>query len=74
MPYVLIQVTREGGPEGRGPSRDEKAELIAGTTRLLQEVLGKDPAATMVVIEEVELDNWGIGGLPVPEFRRRSRG
>ena len=71
MPYVNIKVTREGGPEGTGPSAEQKAELIAGVTDLLVRVLNKSPASTMVVVDEVLLDNWGIGGLPVPEYRRQ---
>lgn len=73
MPYVNIKVTREGGPNGDGPSSEEKAQLIAGVSDLLFEVLGKDRATTVVVIDEVALDNWGIGGLPVPEFRKQAR-
>jgi 4-oxalocrotonate tautomerase len=65
MPYVNIQVTREGVTPA------QKAALIAGTTQLLADVLGKSPATTHVVIQEIELDAWGVGGLPVPEFRRR---
>ncbi len=65
MPYVRIEVTDEG------VSDDAKAELIAGTTELLQRVLGKDPATTFVVIDEVPLANWGIGGVPVAEWRAR---
>lgn len=66
MPYVNIKVTKEG------VSADQKAELIAGVTELLQRVLGKNPATTVVVIDEVETDNWGIGGEQVT--RRRQRG
>lgn len=73
MPYVNIKVTREGGPDGTGPSSEEKAQLIKGVTDLLSEVLGKSPATTVVVIDEVEMENWGIGGLPVPEFRKLTR-
>lgn len=69
MPYVNIKITREGGPEGAGPSANDKARLIAGVTELLQAVLGKNPATTFVVIDEVELGHWGIGGLPVEEYR-----
>lgn len=65
MPYVNIKITREGATPG------QKAQLIAGTTRLLADVLGKDPATTFVVIDEVELENWGIAGLQVPEFREQ---
>lgn len=71
MPYVNIKITREGGPEGKGASAEEKARLIAGVTELLQAVLGKNPATTFVVIDEVALEDWGIGGLPVPEYRAR---
>lgn len=71
MPYVNIKITREGGPEGKGPSSEEKARLIAGVTELLQTVLGKNPTTTFVVIDEVALEDWGIGGLPVPQYRAR---
>lgn len=75
MPYVNIKVTREGGPEGKGPSAEQKAELIAGVTDLLVRVLDKNPSATMVVINEVALEDWGIGGLPVPDYRaQKARG
>lgn len=65
MPYVNIQVTREN------VSAQQKAELIAGVTDLLQRVLDKDPALTHVVIDEIDLDNWGVGGLPAPQYRQR---
>ncbi|MGH8083385.1 MAG: tautomerase family protein [Lysobacter sp.] len=72
MPIVTIQVTREGSGPGRDAvTREEKAALIQGVSELLRDVLNKPLESTFVVIEEVELDNWGWGGLPVPEFRRR---
>ncbi|UTS81665.1 tautomerase family protein [Phaeobacter piscinae] len=73
MPYVNIKVTREGGPDGTGPSAEQKAQLIRGVTDLLQKVLGKSPATTFVVINEIPLEDWGIGGLPVQEYRRQAR-
>lgn len=69
MPYVNIKVTQEGGPNGTGPSPQEKALLIAGVTDLLQKVLHKDPATTFVVIDEVSLDSWGIQGRQVSQIR-----
>lgn len=63
MPYVNIQITREGA------TPEQKAELIGGVTELLQRVLGKNPATTVVVIDEVDTENWGIGGLPVLDYR-----
>ena len=71
MPYVHIQITKEGGPEGKGASTIQKQNLIAGVTNLLKEELDKDPVTTHVVISEVELENWGVGGLAVEEFRRK---
>lgn len=64
MPYVNIKVTREG------VTAEQKAELIKGTTDLLVRVLGKNPATTVVVIDEVDTDNWGIGGEVVTQLRR----
>lgn len=66
MPYVNIKITREGA------TAEQKAELIAGVTQLLQTVLNKNPATTVVVIDEVDTDNWGIGGESVTV--RRTRG
>lgn len=66
MPYVNIKITREGATAA------QKARLIAGVTELLREVLDKNPATTVVVIDEVDTDNWGIGGETVTV--RRARG
>ena len=66
MPYVNIRVTREG------VTPEQKAELIKGATDLLVRVLGKNPSTTVVVIDEVDTDNWGIGGEPVTRLRQRS--
>jgi len=68
MPYVNVKITREHA------TADQKAEIIAGVTDLLVRVLDKDPATTFVVIDEVDLEDWGVGGLPVAEYRRQARG
>ncbi len=65
MPYINIKLTKEG------VTSEQKAELIQGVTELLQRVLNKNPATTVVVIDEVETDNWGIGGDPVTKRRRK---
>jgi 4-oxalocrotonate tautomerase len=66
MPYVNIKVTREG------VTTDQKAALIRGVTDLLVRVLDKSPATTFVVIDEVALEDWGVGGLPVEQYRRQA--
>jgi 4-oxalocrotonate tautomerase len=65
MPIVTIQITREG------TTPEQKAALIRGATDLLVNVLNKAPALTHVLIQEVDLEDWGVGGLPVPEYRRK---
>ncbi|MCF6322814.1 MAG: 4-oxalocrotonate tautomerase family protein [Gammaproteobacteria bacterium] len=64
MPYVNIKITREG------TTPEQKAELIKGATDLLVHVLNKTPATTFVVIDEVDMEDWGVGGVPVDDFRK----
>lgn len=67
MPYVNIKITREGA------TAEQKAQLIKGATDLLVDVLGKNPATTVVVIEEVDTDNWGVGGESITERRKAGK-
>lgn len=64
MPLVNIKIAKDN------VSAEKKAELIKGATQLLVDVLGKNPTTTVVIIEEVETDNWGIGGISVTERRK----
>ena len=65
MPYVKIEVTREG------VTRTQKQQLIAGITKLITDILGKDPNLTHVVIQEIELDDWGFAGDQVSVLREK---
>lgn len=67
MPYVNIKITREGA------TPQQKAALIKGVTDLLVSVLDKSPVTTFVVIDEVAMEDWGIGGMPVEDYRRQQR-
>jgi 4-oxalocrotonate tautomerase len=67
MPYVNIKITKEGA------TAEQKARLIQEVTQLLVDILGKNPQTTVVVIDEVETDNWGIGGETVTVRRQRNR-
>jgi 4-oxalocrotonate tautomerase len=64
MPYIKIQVTKEG------VTAAQKAELIKRTTQMMVDVLGKDPNTTFVVIDEVDTDNWGIAGETITTRRK----
>lgn len=65
MPYVKIEVTREG------VTREQKQTLIKGVTDLITKVLNKDPSLTHVVIQEIELDDWGFAGEQVSVLREK---
>ncbi|NCD12729.1 MAG: 4-oxalocrotonate tautomerase family protein [Epsilonproteobacteria bacterium] len=67
MPYVNIKITKEGA------SKEQKEKLIAGVTQLLVDILGKNPATTVITIDEVDMDNWGIGGIQVSELRKKQK-
>jgi len=67
MPYVNIKITKEG------VTAEQKEKLIQGTTQLLYEVLGKKPNTTYVVIDEVDTDNWGVGGETITAKRKREK-
>jgi 4-oxalocrotonate tautomerase len=67
MPYVNIRITKEGA------TAEQKAQLIKGVTQLLVDVLGKNPQTTVVTIDEVEKDNWGIGGESITVRRAREQ-
>jgi 4-oxalocrotonate tautomerase len=68
MPYVNIKITKEGA------TKEQKAALIKGATQLLVDVLGKNPATTVVTIDELETDNWGVGGEQITDVRARAKG
>lgn len=67
MPYVNIKITNED------VTPEKKARLIQGVTQLLVDVLGKNPQTTVVVIDEVNTDNWGIGGETVTKRRKEGK-
>lgn len=65
MPMVNVKITREGA------TAEQKSRVIAEMTEVLARVLGKNTATTIVIIEEVETENWGIAGASVSERRKR---
>ncbi len=68
MPYVSIQITSE--PRATSEQRER---LIALVTDALVVTLDKDPQTTFVVIEEVGVESWGIGGESVQSRRARTQ-
>ena len=65
MPYIKIEITRED------VTREQKQTLIKGVTDLITNVLNKDPQLTHVVIQEIDLDDWGFAGEQVSVLREK---
>ena len=65
MPVVTIRIARRDEPT----TAEQKALLIAGVTDVVQSVLEKRSDSITVVIDEVDPDNWGEGGVPVTALR-----
>ncbi|WP_104695012.1 2-hydroxymuconate tautomerase family protein [Helicobacter salomonis] len=67
MPFVNIKITKENGP-----TKEQKEALIAGVTDLLARVAHRNRASTVVIIEEVDTDNYGLGGKSITEVRKQA--
>jgi 4-oxalocrotonate tautomerase len=67
MPYVNIRITREQEPV----TSEQKAALIKGVTDLLVDVINRGPATTVVVIDEIDTDNYGVGGETITVRRKK---
>jgi 4-oxalocrotonate tautomerase len=67
MPYVNVRITKDG------VTAAQKAQVVAEITQTLQRVLGKRPDQTHIIIDEVELDNWGFAGVLTTEYRKHQK-
>jgi 4-oxalocrotonate tautomerase len=65
MPVVTVRITKDGA------TADQKREIVADITAMLQRVLGKKPEHTHVIIEEIDPENWGFAGVLTTEYRRQ---
>ncbi len=55
MPYINLKVAGS-------LTREQKKEISAHFADILFKIAGKKPETTYVVIDEVDRDNWGVGG------------
>lgn len=67
MPYINIRVTKENGE----PTAEQKAQLIEGVTELVSQVLGRNKSSTVVIIDEIDMQNYGLGGESIKSIRER---
>ena len=55
MPYINVKVAG-------ALSTEQKREIVKGITQVMQDVAGKPPEATYIVIDEVSRENWAKAG------------
>lgn len=65
MPYVNVRITKDGA------TKEQKAQIVSEITQTLQRVLGKRPDQTHIIIDEIELENWGFSGMLTSEYRKQ---
>jgi 4-oxalocrotonate tautomerase len=68
MPYVNVRLL------DTGVTPEQKDEIIKGMTDVLVKVLDKNPASTFIVIDEVPVENWGMGGTSIATARKAAAG
>lgn len=65
MPLVNVRLTKDG------VTTERKRALVQGITELLENVMHKDRQYTVVIIDEVDDENWGLHGDTVAERMKR---
>ena len=67
MPYINVRVTKDR------VTTEQKAAIVREMTDTLVRVLGKRPEHIHVIIDEVELENWGYAGMLTTEYLKRQK-
>lgn len=67
MPVINIKMTHEDG----GATKEQKEELAKGITELFAQTFnGRGANSAVVIIEEVNTDNYAIGGKTITQIRK----
>lgn len=67
MPYINIKMA---GPE---PTDEQKEQVIAEVTEVMERVLGKKKERVMVMIETLSPQSIGVGGKSVKKLASESK-
>lgn len=65
MPYINVKITKDG------VTKEQKKQIVEKMTNTLVNVLDKKPEHIHIVIDEVELENWGFAGMLTTEYRKK---
>jgi len=68
MPIINVQMTHEDG----GATKAQKEELVKKLTDSFVEVFGRGEKTCVVTINEIDTDNYAIGGKTISNIRTES--
>ncbi|HJE02859.1 putative tautomerase [Aliarcobacter thereius] len=69
MPVISIKMTKEDG----GARQEQKDKLVKGITDLFSEVFNRSASNAVVLIEEIDMNNYFIGTKSVKEIRENNK-
>lgn len=70
MPVINVKMTHEDG----GATKEQKEELAKGITELFAKIFdGRGAKSAVVIIEEVNTDNYAIGGKTITQIRSEAK-
>jgi 4-oxalocrotonate tautomerase len=67
----LVELPYENIKTNGGATNEEEAELISGVAQLLVRILNKSLTTNFVVIDEVGMEDWGVGAFLSQAIARR---
>ena len=69
MPVISIKMTKEDG----GATQEQKDELAKGITELFSKIFNRPSSNAVVLIEELNTDNYFIGGKSITNIREEQK-
>jgi 4-oxalocrotonate tautomerase len=70
MPVINVKMTHEDG----GATKEQKEALCQGITELFANIFeGRGSNSAVVIIEEINTDNYAIGGKTISSIREEAK-
>ena len=69
MPLINVKMTREDG----GATKEQKEELAKELTNAFVKIFNRGQNSTVVIIDEVNTDNYAIGGKTITKIREEQK-
>lgn len=69
MPLISVKMTKEDG----GATIEQKEELALGITELFSKIFQRPAKNAVVLIEELDMEDYFIGGKSVKKIREEAK-